>query len=71
MRWRWLRRGLSALLLLLLLGAAWRGTDWYRVRDLVLSEEPPRRAARLALPARDSSLSVDLRVSFDLLRQAV
>lgn len=59
-----------AVSLLLWAAVLWAAFAWYQARDTLLSREPPRRAARLALPARDSEVSVRLRLPFPLLRQA-
>jgi hypothetical protein len=63
-RWAWGAVALAAA------GAAWFTADWYRAQDVLLSQEPARKAARLALPARDSEVAVRLRVPFELLQQA-
>ena len=66
-RRRWLVRVLAAALLLLVFAG---GIVWLRDRDLLLASEPERRAAQLDLPAQESAVALQLRLPFDLLRQA-
>ncbi|ONG51795.1 hypothetical protein BKE38_15630 [Pseudoroseomonas deserti] len=48
----------------------WTGQAWYQERDARLTGDPPRRAAQLTLPPRDSEGSVRLRIPFAVLQQA-
>lgn len=45
-------------------------TAWYRTGNPLLLRDPPRRAAKLELPAQESEAALRLRVPFDLLREA-
>ncbi|MFC3127590.1 DUF4403 family protein [Pseudoroseomonas globiformis] len=67
-----LRRRWFGLLLLpvLVVGGGVGASAWLQGRDILLSAEPPRRATRVELPARESVMALRLRLPFDLLQNA-
>jgi len=55
---------------LLVVAGGIHAAAWYRTGNALLLQEPPRRAARLELPAQESEAALRLRVPFGLLREA-